>query len=119
MTGYDEMTGPSEYGRQRFAKRIPGEGWTAEIDGVDGDVRVLKVSRIGIEIETADPLETGARFPIRLTHGGETTRTTFYVLRCPERGNGRERPSWRPAGVFVETLDRRDLPEIIPARPRK
>ncbi len=104
---------------QRFAKRISGEGWTAAMNRVPGPVRVLKLSRIGLEIETDAPLEGGARYPIELSHGGETTRTTFYVLRCPEHRNGQERPKWRPAGLFVETLERRDLPEIIPPHPHK
>ncbi|HWC66117.1 MAG TPA: hypothetical protein VG777_08540 [Thermoanaerobaculia bacterium] len=119
MTNEKDTPGTPEHGRQRFAKRVSGEGWTAEVAGVAGEVRVLKLSRIGIEIETVDPLESGARYPIRLTHGGETTRTTFYVLRCPEHRNGRERPSFRPAGLFVETLERTDLPEVIPARPTR
>jgi len=112
----DKEHPPETPGRkpQRFAKRISGEGWGAEIQGLPGTVRVLKLSRIGIEIETDAPLEGGARYPIHLTHGGETTRTTFYVLRCPEHRNGRERPTYRPAGLFVETLERGDLPEIIP-----
>ena len=104
---------------QRFAKRISGEGWSADVQGVEGIVRVLKLSRIGLELETASSLEAGKRYPIHLTHGGETTRTTFYVLRCPEHHNGRERPTYRPAGLFVETLERHDLPEIIPPNPRR
>ena len=119
MTDTKDTPGAPEYGRQRFAKRVSGEGWTAEIAGVAGDVRVLKLSRIGIEIETAGSRESGARYPILLRHAGETTRTTFYVLRCPEHRNGHARSTWRPAGLFVETLERADLPEIIPARPTR
>jgi hypothetical protein len=119
MKDQNDTPGTPEQGRQRFAKRVSGDGWSAEVDGVAGEVRVLKVSRIGIEIETAGPLESGARYPIRLAHGGETTRTTFYVLRCPEHRNGRGRSTWRPTGIFVETLDRKDLPEIIPTRPAR
>lgn len=104
---------------QRFAKRISGDGWTAAVKKVPGPVRVLKLSRIGLELETHSPLEGGARYPIELSHGGETTRTTFYVLRCPEHRNGRERPTYRPAGLFVETLERGDLPEIIPPHPTR
>ena len=112
----DEKNAPEAPGRipQRFAKRISGEGWTAEVQGVSGEVRVLKLSRIGLEIETGSPLKGGARYPIRLTHGDETTSTTFYVLRCPEYHNGRDRTTFRPAGLFSETLEREDLPEIIP-----
>ena len=105
---------PGGYFPQRFAKRVSGEGWSAVVPGVDGELRVLKLSRIGLELETQSPLEGGKRYPILLTHDDETTRTTFYVLRCPECHNGRERPTYRPAGLFVETIERRDLPEIIP-----
>ncbi len=118
MADKSDEPGTAGYFPQRFAKRISGEGWTADVSGVDGNIRVLKLSRIGLELETSSPLEGGKRYPIELTHGGETTRTTFYVLRCPEQRNGRE-PTWRPAGLFVETLDRGDLPEIIPASPPK
>jgi len=104
---------------QRFAKRISGEGWSAAVKNVPGPVRVLKLSRIGLELETDSPLEGGARYRIELSHGGETTRTTFYVLRCPAHRNGGERPTYRPAGLFVETLERLDLPEIIPPHPSK
>jgi hypothetical protein len=99
---------------QRFAKRISGDGWLAAVKNVRGPVRVLKLSRIGLELETDSPLEGGARYSIELSHAGETTKTTFYVLRCPEHRNGSERSTYRPAGLFVETLERRDLPEIIP-----
>jgi hypothetical protein len=116
-----EEHGRLEAGRktQRFAKRISGEGWTASMKNLAGTVRVLKLSRIGIELETDSALEGGARYPIELTHAGETTRTTFYVLRCPEHRNGRDRATFRPAGLFVETLERHDLPEIIPPHPAK
>jgi hypothetical protein len=116
-----EEKGVPDAGRkpQRFAKRISGEGWTAAVKSVRGPVRILKLSRIGLELETDSPLEGGARYPIELSHGGETTQTTFYVLRCPEHRNGREHSTWRPAGLFVETLERRDLPEIIPPHPAK
>ncbi|HKB71915.1 MAG TPA: hypothetical protein VKH46_13795 [Thermoanaerobaculia bacterium] len=121
MTNEHEKSGATARTGQRFAKRISGEGWAAAIKGVRGDVRVLKVSRIGIEIETECPLENGGRYPIRLTHGGETTQTTFYVLRSPEHRNvhARQPLTYRPAGVFVETLERRDLPEFIPPHPHK
>lgn len=99
---------------QRFATRIPGEGWEALIEGVPEPVRVVRLSRIGIELETETALEPGTRYPIRLAHGGKTTSTTFYVLRSPEHANG-ERRTYRMAGLFVETLDRDDLPAMIPA----
>jgi hypothetical protein len=101
---------------QRFAKRISGAEWKAEVDGMEHPVRVLKLSRIGLEIETDAPLKTDGRYRIRLTHAGRTTSTIFYVLRCPEHGNGAAR-IYRPAGLFVETLDRPDLPETIPDSP--
>ncbi len=116
----NESGGP-EPGRkpQRFAKRISGEGWVAAVKNVRGPIRVLKLSRIGLELETDAPLEGGARYPIELSHGGETTKTTFYVLRCPEHRNGGAQSTYRPAGLFVETLERGDLPEMIPPHPTK
>lgn len=116
MSPEDDPKGPAGRRPQRFATRISGESWDALVDGLAGDVRVLRISRIGIELETETSLETGARYPIRLTHAGETTRTTFYVLRCPERRNAAG-TSYRPAGLFVETLDRDDLPALIPTHP--
>jgi len=76
-------------------------------------VRVIRLSRIGIELEMESPLEAGSRYPIRLTHVGKTTSTTFYVLRCAEHTHGARR-SYRVAGLFVETLERADLPGMIP-----
>ncbi|MGH7488735.1 MAG: hypothetical protein ACREMY_24510, partial [bacterium] len=76
-------------------------------------VRVLEISRIGIELETDSVLEVGARYGIGLTHHGETTKTDFYVLRCPRHGKGPGRV-YRPAGIFAETLNRADLPDAIP-----
>ena len=76
-------------------------------------VRVLEVSRIGIQLETGLALEAGARYRIQLTHNGETTKTIFYVLRCPRHGKGSGRV-YRPVGLFAETLNRDDLPATIP-----
>jgi hypothetical protein len=101
---------------QRFAKRVSGGQWNAEIVGITKPVRVVKVSRIGIELDSGSVLEVGARYRIHLTHNGETTKTTFYVLRCPHHGKGTERV-YRPVGLFAETLNRADLPETIPDAP--
>ena len=116
MSEEDHPGRPPARKPQRFATRVSGESWDALVDGLAGAVRVLRISRIGIEIETDTGLEIGARYPIRLTHAGETTITTFYVLRCPEHRNA-ARTTFRPAGLFVETLDRDDLPALIPAHP--
>src|SRR5437016_14358330 len=83
----EEQKGPPRT-PQRFAARVSGDGWDAQIPGRSDRVRVLHISRIGLELESNTNLDTGGRYPIRLTHGGETTSTTFYVLRCPERRSG-------------------------------
>jgi len=116
MTDEESSRKSSKRSRQRFATRVPGDRWEAQIKGVPPPVRVVRLSRTGIELETDKALEVGARYSIRLGHGGKTTDTTFYVLRCPEEKNGEKR-TYRPAGLFVETLDRADLPAVIPDAP--
>jgi hypothetical protein len=114
MTDERDPRDSSERPPQRFATRIPGDGWEAFVGGMAEPVRVLRLSRIGIELESEVLLEAGTRYPIRLRHAGKTTTTTFYVLRSPERGKDGKRV-YRLAGLFVETLDRDDLPAMIPA----
>jgi hypothetical protein len=112
MTDKPDSGDSSDRPPQRFATRIPGDGWEALVAGIAAPVRVIRLSRIGIELETEASLEAGTRYPIRLTHAGKTTSTTFYVLRSPEHANGARK--YRTAGLFVETLDRDDLPAMIP-----
>jgi hypothetical protein len=113
MTDQRDPSDPSGRPPQRFATRIPGDGWEAFVAARPEPVRVIRLSRIGIELETESPLEAGSRYPIRLAHAGKTTATTFYVLRSPEHPHGARR-TYRVAGLFVETLDREDLPAMIP-----
>ena len=117
MTDKPDSGDSPERPPQRFATRIPGDGWEALVTGIPEPVRVIQLSRIGIELETEASLEAGTRYPIRLKHGGRTTSTTFYVLRSPEQANGARR-KYRTAGLFVETLDRDDLPAMIPPSSR-
>lgn len=98
---------------QRFATRVSGEEWQASIKNVSDPVRIVKVSRIGLELDTIAPLTAGGRYSIRLAHAGEITDTVFYVLRCAQI-DGAPTPNFRSAGLFVETLSRKDLPEVIP-----
>ena len=114
MTQKKRTSEPPARKSQRFAKRVSGGQWKADVEGIAEPVRVLAISRIGIELETGSALEVGARYRIRLTHSGETTTTTFYVLRCPRRGKG-SASVYRPAGLFAETLNRADLPDTIPS----
>jgi hypothetical protein len=116
MTDEEGSRKSTKRSRQRFAARIPGDRWEAQVRGIPTPVRVVRLSRTGIELETDKALDIGARYAIRLGHGGKTTDTTFYVLRCPEEKNGAKR-TYRPAGLFVETLDRADLPAVIPDAP--
>ncbi len=113
MTAKKQTPHPPARKPQRFATRVSGGQWKAEIAGISGTVRVLEVSRTGIKLETRSALEVGDRYRIHLIHKGETTRTTFYVLRCPHHGTGAER-LYNPAGLFAETLTRADLPGTIP-----
>jgi hypothetical protein len=113
MTDHRDPGDPPGRPPQRFATRIPGDGWEAFVGRMPEPVRVRRLSRIGIELEMESPLEAGSRYPIRLTHAGKTTATTFYVLRSPEHAHGARR-TYRVAGLFVETLERDDLPAMIP-----
>ena len=116
MTAKNQLPKTSARKPQRFATRVSGGQWKADIAGISGTVRVLEVSRTGIKLETQSALEVGDRYRIHLTHRGETTKTTFYVLRCPHHGTGAERV-YHPAGLFVETINRDDLPNVIPDAP--
>ena len=102
---------------RRFATRIPGDGWTARIRGIPGPVRVLNLSRIGIALETAEPLIAYQRYPLELNGPEGRTETQFYVLRCQEVAAEDDGRVYRPAGLFVATIPRGDLPEAIPETP--
>lgn len=104
---------------RRFATRISGDGWKARIKGIDQEVKVLNLSRIGIALETSVPLASYQRYPLELTGPDGSTETQFYVLRCPEIAHAGAERVFRPAGLFVATIPRGDLPEAIPEMPRK
>jgi hypothetical protein len=97
---------------RRSARRIPGEGFTARIEGVAGTVVVVNLSRMGIALETDAPLEAGQRCAIELLGPAGAERVDFYVVRCEPRGtNGHG--TFLTAGLFVEKLRRRDLPKVV------
>jgi len=114
MTTDDDSTDDPRLA-QRFATRVSGAEWSASVKGLEDPVTVRKLSRIGLEVETTTSLVPGARYMITLTHEGESTETVFYVLRCAREDGDPGR--FRAAGLFVETLSRQDLPEIIPDSP--
>ena len=97
---------------RRSARRIPGEGFTARVDGVDGHVAVVNLSRMGIALETEIPLEAGQRCALELSGPAGIERVDFYVVRCEQRG-GKGLATFLTAGLFVEKLRRRDLPKVI------
>jgi hypothetical protein len=106
------------WAHRRFAKRVPGEGWTAEIRGFSGAIRVRDISRIGIGLETSEPLEPYRRYPLELTGpAGGSSGLAFYVLRCPEDVSADGRVVFLPAGLFLATVSRDDLPDAIPESP--
>ncbi len=104
---------------RRFATRIPGDGWAAKIRGVGSEIKILNLSRIGIALEMTEALAPYQRYPLELSGPEGTTRTEFYVLRCPELLRAGGQRGYLPAGLFVATVPRADLPEAIPESPRK
>jgi len=105
------MKGPNLSGR-RSARRVPGDGFSARVNGIDGVTSVVNLSRMGIALETETPLETGQRWRVELTGPAGIERVDFYVVRCEARaGDGRS--TYLTAGLFVEKLRRRDLPKTI------
>jgi len=97
---------------RRSARRIPGEGFRAQIEGVAGPVAVVNLSRMGIALETDEPLEAGQRFALELIGPAGVEHVDFYVVRCEPHGND-GRPTFLTAGLFVEKLRRRDLPKVV------
>lgn len=97
---------------RRSARRVPGDGFTARVDGVEGRVAVVNLSRMGIALETENPLPAGHRFSLELEGPAGVERVDFYVVRCEERGSDGT-ATYLTAGLFVEKLRRRDLPKVI------
>ena len=97
---------------RRSARRIPGEGFRASVDGIDGAVAVVNLSRMGIALETETPLEAGQRCALELDGPAGVERVDFYVVRCEQRGSDGS-ATFLTAGLFVEKLRRRDLPKVV------
>jgi hypothetical protein len=97
---------------RRSARRIPGEGFSARLEGVAGPVAVVNLSRMGIALETEQPLEAGQRCALELSGPAGIEHVDFYVVRCePHGSNGHA--TYLSAGLFVEKLRRRDLPKVV------
>jgi hypothetical protein len=97
---------------RRSARRVPGEGFSARVDGVDGAVAVVNLSRMGIAIETGVALDAGQRCQLELSGPAGVERVDFYVVRCEQRGSDGA-ATFLTAGLFVEKLRRRDLPKVV------
>jgi len=113
-------TPPRERGpwvHRRFASRIPGDGWTVVIPRHGGTVRVRDLSRIGIGLETSEPLIPFNRYPLELTGPEGTSKLAFYVVRCDESVGEAGRRVYLPGGLFIATIERSDLPEAISETP--
>lgn len=104
-------TGSHVSGR-RSARRVPGEGFVARVEGIDGRTSVVNLSRMGIALETEAPLEAGQRCSLELEGPAGLERVDFYVVRCEERGADGA-TTYLSAGLFVEKLKRRDLPKVV------
>jgi hypothetical protein len=97
---------------RRSARRVPGEGFTARVEGIDGVVNVVNLSRMGVAIETERPLEAGERRSVTLDGPAGVETVDFYVIRCETHGNDGS-ATYLTAGLFVEKLRRRDLPKVV------
>jgi hypothetical protein len=82
-----------------------------------GSIRVRDISRIGIGLETSEPLTPFNRYPLELTGPAGTSELAFYVVRCDESVAPDGRRVFRPGGLFIATIERADLPEAIPEVP--
>lgn len=97
---------------RRSARRVPGDGFTARVDGVAGKIAVVNLSRMGIALETEMPLQAGQRCSLELAGPAGIEHVDFYVVRCEERGTDGH-ATFLTAGLFVEKLRRRDLPKVV------
>lgn len=99
----------------RFARRTEGAGWQARVDGLEGACRVLNVSRMGVALETARPMEEERRYTLTLTGPSGAAVVGFYVARCvPKEGTSPGRRKFEVAGLFSQLLERSDLPLDLP-----
>jgi hypothetical protein len=96
----------------RFATRTGGAEWEVGILDVEGEYRVVNLSRIGICLAGTLSLKIDNRYKLWLRGPAGESVVDFYVLRChlePEAAGGS--PGYRMAGLFTELLNRRDLPD--------
>jgi hypothetical protein len=101
--------------RRRFSKRFPGKGWTARIQGWKGHLVVTDISPTGIALESSHPFPQDRRYQVVIEREGIATETQFYVVRCDEIREAIPSRRFRSAGLFVTTLERPDIPAVIPA----
>jgi len=106
----DGLTMSSGLSGRRSARRVPGESFVAEIEGIDGSVSIINLSRMGVALESETPLETGRRLTIAITGPAGLEIVDFYVVRCERRESD---GTYLSAGLFVEKLRRLDLPKVI------
>lgn len=98
---------------RRGAQRVPGEGFTARIDGIESETSVVNVSQKGIALATRVPLPSDRRLSLELTGPAGTTIVDFYVVRCEVLENSSPEPDYISAGLFVARLKRKDLPKVV------
>jgi hypothetical protein len=103
----------NSYKRPREENRISGDGWAVRVDGLDGDAAIVNVSRKGIALETTEPLANDRRWSLELTGPAGRDVVDFYVVRCESLSGSIDRPTYLSAGLFVEKLRRRDLPNVL------
>lgn len=101
------------YKRSREENRISGEGWAVRLDGFDGEASIVNVSRKGIALETTEPLANDRRWSLELTGPAGRDVVDFYVVRCESLSGSTNGPTYLSAGLFVEKLRRRDLPNVL------
>jgi hypothetical protein len=97
---------------RRSARRVPGEGFTARVEGIEGAVTVVNLSRMGVALETEQPLTAGERRSVTLEGPAGVETVDFYVIRCETHGSDGS-ATYLTAGFFVEKLRRRDLPKVV------
>jgi hypothetical protein len=98
---------------QRKALRVPGQEFTARVEGVDSETSVVNVSQKGIALATREPLPPDRRLCLELTGPAGTSIVDFYVVRCEEFQNSSPEPDYISAGLFVARLKRKDLPKVV------
>lgn len=98
---------------RRSSHRVPGEGFTARIEEFDGPVSVVNLSRMGIAVETPEPLPADRRLTLDLEGPGGRDRVGFYVVRCEIFQTASGGSAYVTAGLFVEKLRRKDLPKVV------